>query len=215
MMFKAFSLLLFFVISVNISQAQFRIGLGGELTSAKFGGNPPDSGSYESILGFGGSALIEYKIVKDVYLSFQPGYHTKGTKIKYGREEALIKDTIITYEINQSCISFPLNLKIYNNSFYIGGGVILDIISSATLKNEESGSEKDIKDRFTDIDLMADFNMGYEFTIGKPSLFIEFRYIQGLININESSNFTEGEIYKANFKSNGFSFLAGITYPFN
>lgn len=214
-MLRFYSLITLLLISVNISQAQFRIGLGGELSSAKFGGIPPDSGSYESLTGFGGNIIVEYQVVKDVFLSFQPGYHTKGSLLKFGREESLINDTVITFDINQSCITLPLNIKIYNHDFYIGGGVILDIISSATLKNKENGFEKDIKNRFTDIDVMADFNMGYNFSIGKPSIFIELRYVQGLININDNANFTDDEFYKANYKSNGLSFLAGILFPFN
>ncbi|MBV6479118.1 MAG: hypothetical protein HGGPFJEG_01879 [Ignavibacteria bacterium] len=204
-----FSLLFF----INTSQAQFRLGLGGELSSAKFGGIPPDSGSYESITGYGGNAIIEYKIVNDVYLSFQPGYHKKGTSIKFGDEENLINDTVITFNVSMNCFTLPLNLKVYNNDFYVGGGVILDIISTVNIKNEESSKEKDIKNYFLDVDLMADFNMGYEFKLGKPTLFIELRYIQGLININEETKFAEEDIYKANFKSSGVSFLAGIMFP--
>ncbi|MDQ3021201.1 MAG: PorT family protein [Bacteroidota bacterium] len=205
-----FFLLLFFV---NTSHSQFRIGISGELASASFGGTPPDSGSYQSIIGYGGNALIEYKLVKDLYLSFQPGFHKRGSKIKFGDEENLINDTVIIFDVSQDCFTFPLNLKIYNNNFYVGGGVILDVMTSANIKNENGTLDKDITKYFLDIDFMADFNLGYEFTIGKPSIFIELRYTQGLININRNENFSQGDIYKANYKSSAVSFLAGIMFP--
>jgi len=204
-----------FFISINISFAQFRLGLSGELTSARFGGVLPDSASYESVTGIGGSLVAEYKIVEDVYISFQPGYHTRGTRIKFGNEENLINDTVITFDLKQNCITLPLNMKFYNKKFYVGGGIIFDLITSSKIRNNENNAEKDIKNRFTDFDLMADFNLGYEFSIGKPSVFVEFRYVQGLININENSGFAEEDIYKANYKSRGFSLLAGILFPLN
>ncbi|MEO8211084.1 MAG: hypothetical protein ABI840_11045 [bacterium] len=115
-MFKHFiPAVIFLLVFTNISFSQFKVGFSGELSSSSFGGVAPENATYESIAGFGGALIGEVRITKNVYLSFQPGYIAKGSKIKFGNENSLINDSVVTFTINQSYFSLPLNLKIFND----------------------------------------------------------------------------------------------------
>jgi hypothetical protein len=168
----------------NNSFSQFNIGISGEITSSKFGGVAPDNANYTSIAGFGGSLIGEIRLVKDVYLSLQPGFQTQGTKIVFGNENRVINDTTVTFKISQSYLNIPLNLKIFRKNFYVGAGFAIGFLSSANISNEYVDSTIDIKNKFKSTDITANFNVGYQLSIGKPNLFFELRYIQGLVNIN-------------------------------
>lgn len=206
------TLIILFAIT-NTSYSQFNVGISGEITSAKFGGAAPDNAAYSSIAGFGGSLIGEIRIVKDVYLSLQPGFQTQGSNIVFGDENNIINDTTVTFKISQSYLNIPLNLKIFKKNFYVGAGFAIGFLSSADISNEYVDSTIDIKDKFKNIDVTANFNVGYQMSIGKPNLFFELRYIQGLVNINNVNSIAAQDIYIANFKTNGFSFQTGIILP--
>ncbi|MFZ1320712.1 MAG: outer membrane beta-barrel protein [Ignavibacteria bacterium] len=211
---KLFLFLIFIFVSIaSLTHSQTRVGFSGEFSSTEFGGTPPDSGSYQSVAGYGGNALVEFNLAKNFYLSIQPGFQKRGSEIKFGDEENLINDTTIIFNISQYCFTLPINVKLYNNRFYVGGGMIFNIMTSANVKNETGSAERDITDYFLNFDVMADFNFGYEFKIGKPLLFIEFRYSQGLININKNESFSQEDIFRSNYKSSGIGFNAGLLFP--
>lgn len=213
---KTISFTFFLFLFSNISFSQFNVGFSGELSRSTFGGVAPDNANYESVTGFGGSLIGEIRITKNVYLSFQPGYLTKGSKIKFGNENNIFNDTTVTFTIHQSYFSLPLNLKIFSNRFYVGAGLSVQFISSADITSTNTSVENDIKDQFKSYDVISNFNVGYQIPIGKPYLFFEFNYIQGLININNENDYTGSNgkpVYIANFKSKGFSLTSGIIYP--
>ncbi len=197
----------------DISYSQFNVGISGEITSSKFGGVAPENANYESIAGFGGSLIGEIRLIKDVYLSLQPGFQTQGSNIVFGNENSVINDTTVTFKISQSYFNIPLNLKIYSHNFYVGAGFALGFLSSADISNEYVDSTIDIKSKFKSTDVTANFNVGYQMSIGKPNLFFELRYIQGLVNINNVNDISSKDIYIADFKTKGFSIQTGIILP--
>ena len=207
------TILLFLSVFANNSFSQFNIGISGEITSAKFGGVAPDNAEYTSIAGFGGALIGEIKLVKDVYLSLQPGFQTQGSNIKFGNDNNIINDTTVTFKISQSYFNIPLNLKIFRKNFYVGAGFAVGFLTSADVSNEYVDSTIDIKDKFKSIDVTANFNVGYQMSIGKPNLFFEIRYIQGLMAINNVNDVTSKDLYIADFKTKGFSFQTGIILP--
>lgn len=213
MLFKAVLIFSIVFTFTGSSFSQFNIGFSAEVSSSKFGGVAPENATYESILGVGGSLIGEVKLTKDVYLSFQPGFLTNGSSIKFGNENNLINDTVITFKVSQSYFTLPLNIKIFKNNFYAGGGFAFNFISSANIENEDSGNEQDIKDKFKSYDFVSNFNVGYQISLGKPNLFFELRYLQGLVNINNQNTVSKDDIYIANFKTKGFSFITGLIYP--
>jgi hypothetical protein len=120
-------------------------------------------------------------------------------------------DTTLKFKVKQSYFGLGLMFKVNTGNFFVGSGVSAQILNSATLEFESE--ESDIKEKFINYDAVAFFNLGYKIPIGGPSLFIELRYIQGLINIRSEESETETEIYLSNFKTTGLRLSTGILIP--
>lgn len=133
-----------------------------------------------------------------------------GSKIVFGNEQNLL-DTVVTYSVKQNYAGLGLLFKINTERFYVGSGLNFQLLTSASL--EHQSSELDIKDKFLDFDVVCFFNVGYKIPIGSPTLFIELRYLQGLLNIYSDDQSNDSDIYIANFKSTGLKLSTGITYP--
>jgi hypothetical protein len=101
--------------------------------------------------------------------------------------------------------------KVNAGNFFVGSGVSFQLLNSAPLEFESK--ETDVKDKFINYDALAFFNIGYKIPIGGPALFIELRYIQGLINIRSDDSESDTEIYLSNFKSTGLRLSTGIMIP--
>jgi len=210
MNYKLLYVCLAVLLLVNNSFAQFQASIWGGVNSSSFGGNPPDDASYESAYGitFGGN--LDYQLTDDVVISIEPSFEQKGSDIVFGDEEKL-RDTILTYNVQQNYFGLGLIFKIDSERFFVGSGVSFQLLSSASLTFQSN--EKDIKDKFLDYDAVAFFNVGYKIPIGAPTLFIELRYIQGLVNIYTGESEVSSEIYISNYKSTGLKLTTGIMFP--
>ena len=201
--------LLFFCLS-NISFAQFDASIWAGVNSSSFGGNPPKDASYESIYGlvFGGN--FDYHLTEEVVIALEPSFEQSGSDIVFGSEEKLL-DTVITYSVKQNYFGLGLLFKINTERFYVGAGLNFQVLSSASL--EQESTDMDIKDKFRDYNIISFFNVGYKIPLGSPTLFIELRYLQGLVNIYSGDTEYNSEIYIANFKSTGLRLSTGIMFP--
>ena len=68
------------------------------------------------------------------------------------------------------------------------------------------------KDVFEDVDLVYQFTVGYLHDFGGYGGFLETRYMQGMATINNTNQTTVGNIYVADFKSNGLRLVAGVLF---
>lgn len=202
------SLLLFHL--SNNSFAQFDASIWVGVNNSSFGGNPPEDASYESIYGlcFGGD--IDYYLTEAVVIALEPSFEQSGSDIVFGNEENLF-DTVITYTVKQNYFGLGLLFKINTERFYVGAGLNFQLLSSANLEHESV--DNDIKDKFMNYNIISFFNVGYKIPIGLPTLFIELRYLQGLVNIYSGDAEYNSEIYIANFKSTGLRLSTGILFP--
>lgn len=200
----------FFLLFGQYSFAQFDASFWCGLNNASFGGNPPEDASYESIYGLGFGGDLNYHLTEDVIISFEPSFNQTGSDIVFGNEDRIL-DTVKTFTIKQNYFGLGLIFKIDTKRFYVGTGLSFQLLTSAKLEYESA--EKDIIDRFLNYDVVSFFNVGYKIPVGTPNLFIELRYIQGLLNINSDEPDLNSEIYIANFKSSGLKLLVGLTFP--
>jgi len=203
-----YSLLIFFFSNNTFAQLDASIWTG--LNSSSFGGNPPKDANYESIYGVSLGADFDYHLTKDVVISLEPSFGQTGSDIVFGNEENLY-DTVITYTVKQSYFGLGVLFKINTERFYVGSGISYQLLTSANLLH--NSSETDIKDKFLNYDVVCFFNVGYKIPIGTPTLFIELRYLQGLVNIYSGDEEYNSEIYIANFKSSGLRLSMGIMFP--
>ena len=200
---------LFFYFTNN-SFAQFDASVWAGVNSSHFGGNPPKYANYESIYGLSFGADLDYHLTKDVVISLEPSFSQTGSDIVFGNEENLF-DTVITYTVKQNYFGLGLLFKINTERFYVGAGTSFQLLSSANL--EQGSTEIDIKDKFLDYDIVGFFNVGYKIPVGSPTLFIELRYLQGLLSIYSGNTENNSETYIANFKSSGLRLSMGIMFP--
>ena len=202
------SLLLFLL--ANNSLAQFDASVWAGVNSSSFAGNPPKDANYESIYGFSFGADLDYHLTEAVVISLEPTFNQMGSDIVFGNEESPF-DTVITYTVKQNYFGLGLLFKINTEKFYVGSGMSFQLLSSANL--EQGSTEIDIKDKFLDYDIVGFFNVGYKIPVGSPTLFIELRYLQGLLSIYSGNTENNSETYIANFKSSGLRLSMGIMFP--
>ena len=202
------SLLIFYL--SNNSFAQFDASIWAGVNSSSFGGNPPKDANYESIYGLALGGDFGYYLTNDVIIALEPSFEQSGSDIVFGNEENLL-DTVITYTVKQNYFGLGLLFKINTERFYVGAGLNFQLLSSANLEHEST--DADIKDKFLNYNIVSFFNVGYKIPIGSPTLFIELRYLQGLVNIYSGDEEYNSEIYIANFKSTGLRLSTGIMFP--
>lgn len=193
-----------------IVQAQIRLGVSGELNRASFGGVLPDNAEYESNYGTGFAGIVEYRVHPDVVLSFQPGWIQKGAKIVFGEDEE--PDSIQTFVVEQSWVTMPVYFRIDSDErgFYAGGGLSVDVLLDSKLEHE--GATRDNSEVFEDTDFVYQFLAGYRRDSGGLTLFMEARYAQGMVTLSKADRVAGGDIYVAEFKSNGLRLVAGVLF---
>lgn len=194
-----------------LAHSELKFGLLAEFGRSSFGGVPPDNAKYESNFGVGFGGVVELRVHKDVVLSFQPSWLQKGSNVVFNENEEE-PDSAQTFVIEQTYLSFPLFFRIDSDGrgFYAGGGVSMDVLLNSEVEHE--GTKVDNSDIFDDLDLVSQFTVGYLFPSERFTTFIEGRYIQGLVNINSVNQTAVGDIYVADFKSNGFKLVAGVLF---
>lgn len=204
------SVTVFILILASTSPAQVQISVWGGVNNSSFGGNPPKDAGYGEIKGLAAGVDFDFQPSEDFVISLEPIFEQRGSTIDIKLEEGL-QDTTLKFSVKQSYFGLGLMFKVNAGNFFVGSGVSAQLLSSANLEYESQ--EKDVKEIFKTYDALAFFNVGYKIPIGGPSLFIELRYIQGLINIRSEESESDTEIYLSNFKSTGIRLSAGIMIP--
>ena len=198
------------IILSGTSLAQVQMSFWGGVNETSFGGNPPKDASYGSIRGLSFGVNLDLQPTEDFVISLEPSFEQKGSTVNVGVKEGL-QDTTYKFKINQNYCGIGLLFKVNTGNFFIGSGISFQLLNSATLEFESE--ETDIKDKFINYDAVAFFNLGYKIPIGGPSIFIELRYIQGLLNIRSKESESGAEIYLSDFKSTGLKLSTGIMIP--
>jgi hypothetical protein len=141
-------------------------------------------------------------------LSLQPSYSQEGTEISYNvRGE---KEAIDSLKIRLNYFSFPILLKVAtaNNKFYAIGGFETGFLLNSFISSHDI--EEDIKADVKNYNLTVQFGAGIRIPLGFPTLYIEGRYAQGIINLTDE--LLDGDIIPM-IKTNGFKLLVGIEFP--
>jgi len=188
--------------------AQLSVGGFGGITSINLKGDAPDNASYKSIIGFSGGIQLDLKLSETVSLSFQPSYLQQGTKIQWDIDG--LTEPLDSIDIKLNYYALPLFLKASTNNkrFYAVGGI--ETAFYADSKISSKGEELDIDLNPQKIDVSMIFGVGFRIPIGRPVLWLEARYGQGLINVTDRVGVKD---YIPRVKSTGYRLLAGIQIP--
>jgi len=195
-----------------LSFAQISLGVMGGANIGKFGGVAPDDVSYTSRIGLNLGASIAYRFNNDISLALQPMYSQRGSNIEVGEDSR--RDSLKIYEASLDFLIIPLILRVdaLNGVTYFVSGLEFGIPLSAEISDENTS--KDISSTLNSIDILASIGMGLRFSVGKPDLLIEFRYYQGLVNLNSDDSEENGDSIIGSIKNNGFQLMAGIEWEF-
>ncbi len=191
--------------------AQTVIGIFGGIDLTDLSGDAPDNAKYTPDVGFAVGAVGELRIVPDVWLSVQPTWIQRGSRIAFavlGEEE--LNDSL---GLNANYASVPILLKIVSNNgkTYVTGGVDLGFLLNATISG--AGDPVDVSHTFRNIDLSADFALGIMLPVGKPRITIEARYSQSILNTAHPDQSPEVYSLPPRFRWSGIQLFAGFLYP--
>jgi len=188
--------------------AQVNIGVLGGVNSSTFNGDRPSNGSYTSSYGYNLGGIIDVFIFEDIALNLQPTYSKYSTFISYDVDYQY--EDYDSISIKTEYAEFPINVKIVadNNITYVTAGVSLTRLVDARAKNQRSGDEITIEEKFESFGLKANFGVGVKFPIGLPLIFFELNYSQSLTNITKDA-FLDINIDNK-LKSNGLRLYTGV-----
>jgi len=176
-------LIAFLLLSFSTSFAQFKIGAIGGLNMGTFKGDQLDEGSYNKLIGTNWSIMFDAKLSDQIVLSLQPGLSKKGTKITYSVKGELEPVDSIAIKIDYFSIPLMLKISSKNERFYAIGGLEAGIPLSADAEFlSKTDDVRDVKKHLSDVNIIMHFGAGYRIPVGKPTLFLEARYLQGLNN---------------------------------
>jgi hypothetical protein len=210
-MHKKFQLyFIFFLIATTSIFAQVRVGAFGGINSTSFNGDDPPNANFASDYGYNVGASADFYIDDDIVLNTQPMYSNQSTVLQY--DVRYQYDKYDSISVINDYFEIPINVKIIasNQMAYVTAGLSVAIPLSSTGRNNRTGNEEDILDRYENYVIIANFGIGIQFSIGRPFLFIEFRYSQSLTNLTQLK-IQEVEINNK-LKSNGFHLNTGIMF---
>ena len=200
----------FILITSSLTFAQVRIGVFGGINSTNFNGDNPPSASFTSDYGYNIGASADFYLGEDIAINTQPLYSSQLTTLQYDVHYQYDKFDSIT--VTNDYIEIPVNVKIIANNkmAYVTAGISIAFPLTSTAKNNRTGNEQDIIERYETYVILANFGVGIQFSIGEPILFVELRYSQSLTNLTQLV-IQEVEI-KNKLKSNGFHLQTGILF---
>ncbi len=200
------------IIVTQPTQAQFSVGLLGDLSSSNISGSAPSGTIYSGRTGLGGGLILDYKVTDEVTVSLQPMFLPKGTTVSYDLKS--YEEERDSVDAKFSYITIPIMAKVKASKVvYVTGGFDVGFLQSATATLINVEGEKDISDNITSTDISVNFGVGFTFEVSSFNLFFEGRYSQGLFNASNFPDNNENDI-SSDFKNTGMQLLFGALYNF-
>ena len=203
--FPIFIMTLLFFSTLSIGQVT--LGAFGGLNSSKLSGDASANASYKSLMGGNFGALIDVKLSEGFNLSLQPSYSQEGARVFYTVKG--VDEPVDSVKIRLNYFSLPLLIKITstNERFYALSGIeTAMLLNASTTVGEE---EEELSD-LSQWNFAVHFGAGIRIPVGFPSIFVELRYSQGLLNLTDEPLNTN---IIPRVKTSGFKILAGVEFP--
>jgi hypothetical protein len=183
------------------------LGAFGGLNSSKLSGDAPGDAFYSRLMGGNFGALIDLKLSESIYLSLQPSFSQEGTKVSYALRG--VEEPVDSVKIRLNYFSLPLLVKITstNQRFYALSGIETAVLLNASAIIEEDSEEISEVSQFN---IAVHFGAGIRIPVGYPTIFVELRYSQGLVNLTDEALNTN---IIPRVKTSGYKILVGVEFP--
>jgi hypothetical protein len=203
------------------ASAQHRIGVIGGLNIANVDAEFDDATmdvSNKTVFGFGG--VVDLRLNENFSLYMQPLYQQKGALVTQ-------LNSNLDFPFMFAFLELPVFLKAEFGSAvrpYLMAGPTVGYLLSADTEVEYSGLtfKGDLKEVTEDLDFGLGFGAGLRYPISTVSIFVEGRYILGLVNMQKGGTFeiSAGPIVEEitwdkdvdAYKNRGIQIMAGMTF---
>jgi len=191
--------------------AQAAIGVFGGLDRTDLSGDAPSKAKYRSQAGFAIGVVGELRIADDVWLTPQPAWIQRGTRIAFAVQGE--DDPVDSLKVTANYLTLPVLVKIVSGhgKTYVSGGLDLGLMLDATISG--AGEDQDVSDGFDPVDLSANFAFGVMLPVGRPRLTFELRYSQSILNVAGPEQAPELYSLPPRFRWTGLRLFAGFLYP--
>jgi hypothetical protein len=188
--------------------AQVSLGVNFGINRTTFSGDRPSNGSFGPGLGPMAGFRFDYRFTQAVALSFQPSIINQV--VNYVKVDSN-NDVIDSLKFKLNVLSFPIHAVIWseNGRFFVSAGLQFDYYVNARAVYPDHSV--DIISELKSYNIYAQFGGGFILSLGRPYLLFEFRYSQGLVDLN--SPIVHEESYLPRTKLTGLSFMAGFHLP--
>lgn len=193
------------------ARADVSLGATVGIDNASLSGDAPSRVGYSGGMGLMASAVCEIRLTSDVWLSLQPSYVQRITKVKVARPDGTTaKDSL---RLNLDYVTLPILCKITTGAgrTYVTGGFELGFLQEASWV--ETDRSQDIADSFKEFDVAFDFGFGAMLPIGGSRLTLEARYSQNITNVTGVAMQASGGMVPARARFSGFQLLFGVLFP--
>jgi hypothetical protein len=198
------------VTAVHPVKAQFSLGINAGVTRMKFSGDPVAGlGRFAPQPGFSVGLRADYRFSDAISLSLQPGFSQLRSSYKVLNDSAT--ETIDSTNLRYNTLSFPLHMIVWSESgrFYALAGMQFDFTMS--LKGETVASPYASSYDIRDFTMYAQFGAGFILSLGKPYLYFELRYSQGIFDIKDP--FIHQDSFLPRTKLTNISLIVGLQIP--
>lgn len=190
------------------SYTQITLGAFAGLNNSKFVGDAPINAKYKSYAGINTGIMVDVQLSEYFTIGIQPSYSQEGSKVSYKVTNS--KEAVDSIHIRLNYFSIPLLFKALTNNkhFYAIGGLEYAILLDSYEKIDDT--KNDIPVDITTWNLVFHFGAGAKISLGRPKLLMEIRYVQGIVNLTDTS------VYNSSIprvKTSGFKFIVGIEIP--
>lgn len=195
--------------SPTLVEAQ-TLGLVGGINRSSIKGDAPDKTSYGRTTRPTIGGLAEFRLSKEVWLHTELLFSQRGTRV--GKEVAGQREPQYDAKLLFNYVSVPVLVRIGSASgrMYATSGIDLAFLTKATLE-QDGLPDTDVKDQLLSTDLAANFGVGGFLHQGRPSVNLELRYSQSILNL--ADNIITEQSIPVRFRSNGFQLLASVFWP--
>jgi hypothetical protein len=195
------------VLTFSYSHGQIYTGIYGGPTNTKFTGDPT-GGSFSMHQGYTAGAFFNVRLSHEVQLSLQPAFLQNSAKYKYIIPEGDWADSVT---LKLQSVSLPLTILLFTpkQRLYAIGGFNLNIPLKLTGMNDHKSV--DLSNQLASANMSAIFGMGLQFPVGPTHLFVEGRYVQGLLDLSKLAD--QEFQFLSRIKSYSINMLFGIRIP--